>query len=368
LALTRLSALVVGVILVLSCAPVAERAQEQPLRPAASAETRTLVMSVRSEATTVAARGLIGAAFNVTPVELFNAGLAVKNQRGVPRPHLVEALPAVGTDSWKVSPDGRMETTYRLKANLTWHDGTALTASDFEFAWRVFATPELGAAGSPPFNQIENLLAPDARTVVIRWARPYPEAGSLEARDFQALPRHILDSPLRALPPDLFAGHGFWTTDYVGLGPYRIDRTEPGAFLEAAAFGGYVLGRPKISRIRVVYISDPNTVLVTGAVSRTSLVRFRRGLTAKDYVELAGGPTEKGDGDKTVTTGNAIDEITTGDGNDVINAGGGINTVKSGAGNDTITTGNSIDNIDGEDYFDTCNAGGGLNTVVNCEA
>lgn len=53
----------------------------------------------------------------------------------------------------------------------------------------------------------------------------------------------------------------FWTSEYVGLGPYKIDRWEPGAFLEGSAFAGHALGKPAIDRLRLLFISDPNTVL-----------------------------------------------------------------------------------------------------------
>lgn len=45
---------------------------------------------------------------------------------------------------------------------------------------------------------------------------------------------------------------------------------------------------------------DPSTVLVTGAVSRASLVRYRPGLSVQDYIELAGGPTEVGNASKAI--------------------------------------------------------------------
>ncbi|MPZ14111.1 MAG: hypothetical protein GEU73_06750 [Chloroflexi bacterium] len=79
-----------------------------------------------------------------TPIRLFNAGVALKDERGVASPYLVEALPRLNTDSWIVLPDGRMETTYRLKSNLSWHDGTALAAGDFVFGWRVFTSAAEG--------------------------------------------------------------------------------------------------------------------------------------------------------------------------------------------------------------------------------
>jgi peptide/nickel transport system substrate-binding protein len=108
---------------------------------------------------------------------------------------------------------------------------------------------------------MEDVVAPDAQTIRIRWKRPYPQAGELDDKDFQALPRHVLEEHFQSLTPESFAALSFWTTEYIGLGPYRIERTEPGSFLEATAFDGYVFGRPLIGRLRVVYISDANAVL-----------------------------------------------------------------------------------------------------------
>src|SRR5436305_14754861 len=102
------------------------------------------------------------------------------DERETPHPYLVEALPQLNTGSWKVFPDGRMETTHRLRPNLTWHDGAALTADDFVFGWQVYSAPELGAAGSVPQNQIEEVAAPDPSTVLIKWQRPYPDAAQMD--------------------------------------------------------------------------------------------------------------------------------------------------------------------------------------------
>jgi peptide/nickel transport system substrate-binding protein len=75
----------------------------------------------------------------------------------------------------------------------------------------------------------------------------------------------VLEQPYQAVAaggdPAGFANHPFWTIEYVGLGPYKVDRWEPGAFLEATAFDGHALGRPKIDRLRLLPISDPSTAL-----------------------------------------------------------------------------------------------------------
>jgi peptide/nickel transport system substrate-binding protein len=78
----------------------------------------------------------------------------------------------------------------------------------------------------------------------------------------------------------------FWTREFVGLGPYRVDRWEPGAFIEAAAFDGHVLGRPTIDRMRIVWTSDPNTAvanLLSGAshIAIDASIAFQQGLVLK---------------------------------------------------------------------------------------
>ena len=74
-------------------------------------------------------------------------------------------------------------------------------------------------------------------------------------------PRHILEQPFAQMDSPAFVNLPFWTFEYVGLGPYRVDRWEAGAFLEATAFDGHALGRPRIDRLRLTFIADPNTAL-----------------------------------------------------------------------------------------------------------
>ena len=80
-----------------------------------------------------------------TPLFLFNATLDYRDERDVAQPYLGEGLPKVDTDTWRLLPDGKMETKYVLKPNLTWQDGHPLSADDFVFAYQVYSTPSLGA-------------------------------------------------------------------------------------------------------------------------------------------------------------------------------------------------------------------------------
>lgn len=244
-------------------------------------------MAIRVEPASVAARSLqqVGVALHTTK-RLFNAELAILDDRGLPRAYLAEAIPQLDTDTWRVLPDGRMETTYRLKPDVTWHDGARLTAEDFIFSWRVYSTPDFGVAASPPINLIQDVVAADPRTLVIHWRAPYPGADALVEDQFPPLPRHILEGSFDRERPDSFTALPYWTRDYVGLGPFHLDRWEPGAFIEAAGFAGHVLGRPRIERLKIVFIGDANTALanlVAGEVhlSADLAIGFRQGVTLK---------------------------------------------------------------------------------------
>ena len=248
-------------VLLAACAPAtpATRSQEAAVRPAAP--NRTVVLIARGEFASLAAKQLQGTGGGIDQILcVYNATLDHRDENGAPVPYLAEALPRLTSESWRVFPDGRMETSYRLKPNLTWHDGSPLTADDFVFAWQVYRTSAFGTSG-PPVGYMDEVVAPDPRSITIHWRQPYPEAGVLDRVGFPALPRHNLEQPFRELDAQAFAAHRFWTQEYVGLGPYKLDRFEPGALVEAVAFDQHVLGRPKIDRLRIVFIGDTNTVM-----------------------------------------------------------------------------------------------------------
>jgi peptide/nickel transport system substrate-binding protein len=206
-----------------------------------------------------------------TALRAFNAALVIHDERELPRPYLAESLPQLNSDSWRVSADGTMETTYRLLPNLTWHDGAPLTGQDFVFAARVYTTPEIGLGSSVPIRYLEQVMAPDDRTVVVRWRQPYAGAGALQGTELPPLPRHILERPFQEREADAFAALPYWVTEYVGAGPYRLSKAEPGAWMEGEAFAGHALGKPKIEQIRLLFMSDPNAV-IAGILAGTAHV------------------------------------------------------------------------------------------------
>lgn len=223
---------------------------------------RTLKIIARGEPASLASKPLQSAGGVGAITGLFNADLAFADGQGVHHPYLAQALPELNTDTWQVFPDGRMQTIYRLKPNLTWHDGTRLSPEDFVFAWRVYATPAFGLAASVPINSIGSVTAPDPQSMLIQWTRSYPEAGVLTS-GLPALPRHILDESFQRGDPEAFANHQYWSNQYVGLGAYKLERWEPGAFIDATAFSEHALGRPKIGRVQTTFTTNANAAIAS---------------------------------------------------------------------------------------------------------
>ncbi|HEY3117145.1 MAG TPA: ABC transporter substrate-binding protein, partial [Chloroflexota bacterium] len=126
---------------------------------------------------------------------------------------------------------------------------------------QVYKLPEFGGGGSRSIRAIADVTAPDDRTLVIRWRALYPNANDLTSDGLPPLPRHVLEPSFPKVDAETFGNDPFWTRQFIGLGPYRLDQWEPGSFLEGVAFNQPALGKPKINRVRILFIPDPNTAL-----------------------------------------------------------------------------------------------------------
>ena len=231
--------------------------------PAPGAPSRTAVFLTHVEPPSLSEhRAVFSTGSNPADAKrLFNASLFLSDHQGVPQPYLVERRPELNTSTWRVLADGRMETVYTLRPNLTWHDGTPFTTRDMVFSWRMAKMPDFGVADLVPMKWIEEAVAEDDRTLLVRWNSTYPMADAISGRDWAPLPSHLLASALESQSPQAFLSHPYWAQEFVGLGPYRMERREPGAFISGVAFDGHALGRPKIDRIQVRFATDPNAAL-----------------------------------------------------------------------------------------------------------
>src|SRR4051812_17450148 len=128
----RILGITLATVILSACASPAGRAPNAPAGDTAAARgpAKTLIMASNTEVASLAPK-MIGPTNPTRTTRLFNAQLAIIDSRGQTRPYLAEALPQLNTDTWRVLSDGRMETVWKLRPNLTWQDGTPLTAEDF---------------------------------------------------------------------------------------------------------------------------------------------------------------------------------------------------------------------------------------------
>jgi peptide/nickel transport system substrate-binding protein len=215
--------------------------------------------------------------------ELTVGALSVEDAQGIRHPQLAEELPSTDRGTWRVYPDGRMDTTWRLREGARWHDGQALTADDLLFSAQVAQDREQTFLREPSLDLTESIEALDARTIVIHWKQPFIDADLVLQN---IMPRHLLEtryqeskSQLEALP--------FWLGEYVGAGPYRMREWIPGNHALLGAFPEYVLGRPKIDQVEVKFLTDANTLVanvLAGTVDITAprALSIEQGLTIKE--------------------------------------------------------------------------------------
>jgi len=205
--------------------------------------------------------------------ELALSGLTTQDNLGVLRPQLAEAVPSVDNGLWRVLPDGRMETTWRIREGARWHDGAPLTAQDLLFSAQVGQDRELPEFGNVAYASVQVVEALDARTVSVTWKAPYIDADLMfGTRQYATpLPRHLLEKPFMENKAG-FTQLTYWSEAFVGTGPYRLREFVRGSHLLFEANEDFVLGRPRVDVVEVRFIPDPTTIVanvMAGAVELT---------------------------------------------------------------------------------------------------
>src|SRR6266545_3036286 len=253
------TSLLVAVLLLVACAPAT------PPTPAVQEVTQgprgTLRIAWGPEPP-----GLNAKLFRAGPTEvqefgaIFNSSLTFMDPGGSPRPLLARTLPTQENRDLIVNTDGTMVTTYRLRENAKWHDGTPLTANDLVFANSVYSDPEIPVVDGSTQALIANVQATDDHTLRIAWKQPYFLAGSLGTRDLVPLPRHLLSEQAQTNKANFATGPD-WSANFVGNGPFAVERWDLGSGVIARAFPDWFLGPPKLDRIEFRFIGDPNAIL-----------------------------------------------------------------------------------------------------------
>ena len=175
---------------------------------------------------------------------IFYEPLAGFDSEGNLVPFLASEIPSVQNGS--VSPDGRT-VTWKLKRNITWHDGKPFTADDVVFTAAYAGDPATSTVSVATYKDIK-VEKIDAYTVKVTYAKPTPFwAEALTGIYGCILPKHVFEPFKGAKSREAEAN-----TKPVGTGPYKFLDFKPGDSLTAEAYAGYyVPNQPFFDRLEL---------------------------------------------------------------------------------------------------------------------
>jgi peptide/nickel transport system substrate-binding protein len=251
---------------VAGCAPSQSREANGPQRQAVEGRSKTLILGQTTEPTDLAEFAVQSTRGNSTVITIAHQGLSATTESEARIAMLATEVPKIEDGTWRIHADGTMETTWKIRPNAKWQDGTPLTSADLVFTLQVYQDPEIPPRRDTkgvPF--ISSAATPDASTLVLQWSQPFELADGEFGR---ILPKHLLEEAYRT-DKQGFITNRYFQEDFVGLGPYRLVRWEAGSHLEFERFADYYAGRPPLDRVILKVISDPNTLIanvLSGAI------------------------------------------------------------------------------------------------------
>jgi len=208
-------------------------------------------------------------------IYLFYEPLANWDGDGVLTPVLAEELPSL--ENGGVSADGR-SVTWKLKRDVTWHDGAPFTADDCIFTAEFASDPATSAYTMGTYRDID-IEKIDDHTIRITFAEPTPFwADAFVGTRGLILPRHLFQEYSGAL-----ASEAPVNQRPVGTGPFIIDEFVPSDLIRARANPNYhVPNRPYFDAVEIKGGGD--AVSAARAVLQTGEYDFAWNLAVEDDV------------------------------------------------------------------------------------
>jgi peptide/nickel transport system substrate-binding protein len=286
-----LQCICIAAAMLAGCAPAASTPPAQERPQAAAPRPKTITIGIARglpDFSPFTAQSTGGSSSNIPP--MVNDGLSYTDERIVAHPLKALELPSFEKGTWKTFEDGRMETTWKLRPNVFWHDGTPQSAADYLFSFEVYRDRDLPRRSNTAVLAQSGVAFPDPLTMVISWSSPHIDAGIVgpgPSGETSAglLPKHILEDSYLTDKMGAFMNHPYWTHEYISDGPYKIVKWDLGADMELARHDQYYLGRPPFDRVFVRVIGDTNT-LVTNIMAGALDIVLPPGISIDAAVEL----------------------------------------------------------------------------------
>ncbi len=155
-----------------------------------------------------------------------------------------QPVPDLASD-WDVTPDA-MRWTFRMRDDVTFHDGRAFTARDAAFTLAHILDPDIGSPQAGVLSSVMStggISAPDPTTLVIELDSPHSDLPSL----LTAYQCYVVPDG-STLDEIQYSGNG--------TGPFRLSSFRPGGRGTVEAFDDHFAGRPVLDGIDFFSIQD----------------------------------------------------------------------------------------------------------------
>ncbi|MCB9853457.1 MAG: protein kinase [Phycisphaerales bacterium] len=170
----------------------------------------------------------------------------------VPNAHLVESITEDNDPTIK---------TIRLRPDLTWHDGSPLTAADIVYSWRQAVSPDVNTTKRRQASRIKEIVATDARTATIHLESPH--ATWRLSANFELIPKHVFEFG-DAEDPTLRVSQYFEKVHRlpIGSGPFKFEAWDD-VEIRTVRFEDYDASglSPSIAGITIRWIDSPDAKL-----------------------------------------------------------------------------------------------------------
>lgn len=183
-------------------------------------------------------------------------------------PLLAQEIPTVQNGGVRLTRDGGMDVTWKVRPGIRWHDGVPFTSADVAFTVQAINDPAYNPESTDGFDRITSVRTPDSLTAVVHYREVYaPYALQFERG---ALPRHRLQGRDIDRATD-------YNRDPLGTGPYRLAEWKTGEYILLERVPHYWRGDslPRIRRLLFKFIPNTNTrinQLKSGEVHVVALV------------------------------------------------------------------------------------------------
>lgn len=168
-------------------------------------------------------------------------GLLAYDEKMQPKPNLAT--------SWSVSDDG-LEYTFKLRPNVSWHDGKPFTSADVAYSamnvWKA-----LHPRGRTVFSSLTAVNTPDPLTAVFKLSKSSPVLlSALHSYESQILPKHLYEGTDVTSNP--------WNLKPVGTGPFVFKEWRRGQYIMLERNPNYWdKPKPAIDRLILRLFVDP---------------------------------------------------------------------------------------------------------------